>query len=254
MSCQDVRPLLQIYLDNELDAADARPVAEHLEACADCHGALEAYRRQNELFRRGVAELNGASSELRARVLRGAGWTPRPSLGWASAVAAALVLAAASLGLYFATTVRPPLADPALAMVVSEHRTIALGAGGPGSAMTPAELSALASSFTDGRVREVSVGGLRAVSGHPCQVGETAYAHLVFRTESGALISVYLCSDGAKESPEGGAAGPGSDAQVMLERLDGRLVAMADTGGVRRVAVGDPAERDAIIAAVTSIR
>jgi anti-sigma factor RsiW len=48
MECKDSRPLLEAYLDNELDRTAARNVETHLDTCADCREALtrlDALRR-----------------------------------------------------------------------------------------------------------------------------------------------------------------------------------------------------------------
>jgi anti-sigma factor RsiW len=40
MECKDSLPLLEVYLDNELDRATAREVEAHLDKCADCRETL----------------------------------------------------------------------------------------------------------------------------------------------------------------------------------------------------------------------
>lgn len=41
MDCKTVTSLIEAYLDNELDRADARELEAHLESCAACRAALE---------------------------------------------------------------------------------------------------------------------------------------------------------------------------------------------------------------------
>lgn len=41
MECKTCASLIEAYLDNELDRADARELEAHLESCADCRAALE---------------------------------------------------------------------------------------------------------------------------------------------------------------------------------------------------------------------
>ncbi|MCA1658886.1 MAG: zf-HC2 domain-containing protein, partial [Verrucomicrobiaceae bacterium] len=42
MKCAEVRSLVQLYLDSELDSKDSLEVSEHLESCAECAGLFEA--------------------------------------------------------------------------------------------------------------------------------------------------------------------------------------------------------------------
>lgn len=42
MKCAEVRKLVQLYLDSELDSKNSFEVAEHLELCAECAGLFEA--------------------------------------------------------------------------------------------------------------------------------------------------------------------------------------------------------------------
>jgi RNA polymerase sigma factor (sigma-70 family) len=42
--CEEMRPLLSIFCDGEAGREDAAALREHLRACANCRGALRAYR------------------------------------------------------------------------------------------------------------------------------------------------------------------------------------------------------------------
>src|SRR5215831_6361001 len=40
MDCKTARPMLDAYLDKELDRRDARELENHLDGCADCRAVL----------------------------------------------------------------------------------------------------------------------------------------------------------------------------------------------------------------------
>lgn len=45
MKCAEVRKLVQLYLDSELDSKNSFEVAEHLESCVECAGLFEAEKK-----------------------------------------------------------------------------------------------------------------------------------------------------------------------------------------------------------------
>ncbi|MBU1536059.1 zf-HC2 domain-containing protein [Myxococcota bacterium] len=50
MNCNHVQDLLPLYAENELDAATARGVKDHLETCEQCTSALVEFDRVDALF------------------------------------------------------------------------------------------------------------------------------------------------------------------------------------------------------------
>lgn len=51
IECMRVKPLLQAYLDGELDRQSTGLVGRHLEACRRCGLAADAYRELHEALR-----------------------------------------------------------------------------------------------------------------------------------------------------------------------------------------------------------
>ena len=70
MNCADVRPVLQIYIDNEVSALDARPIEEHLRDCPECRDQAQFYHRQDALLREAVTSLPEETDLLRQRIQR----------------------------------------------------------------------------------------------------------------------------------------------------------------------------------------
>jgi anti-sigma factor RsiW len=52
MNCQDCHAFLDAYLDNELDAAGALAIQQHLQECPECQTALESMRNLQAILRR----------------------------------------------------------------------------------------------------------------------------------------------------------------------------------------------------------
>jgi anti-sigma factor RsiW len=101
MTCDDLRPLLAAYHDDELDAAGVVQVEEHLRSCERCRAVLENLRALTQAVKPAYfpapAELRGsilaaiAETEPPTNVVR----APRRSTAWllhGLSLAAALVL------------------------------------------------------------------------------------------------------------------------------------------------------------------
>ena len=119
-NCDDVRPRLILYLDDELQGAERRVLEQHLEQCASCRAMFESERQFVQAIR-DSAPHHHASPELRARVERSflesspaparlrrriqrllSTETPTPRLRWQYvAIAAILLLALPFLVSYF---------------------------------------------------------------------------------------------------------------------------------------------------------
>ena len=50
MRCDECLPMLDQYVEDEFDEQTAKSLAVHLAACGQCAGALEALRREQEIY------------------------------------------------------------------------------------------------------------------------------------------------------------------------------------------------------------
>ncbi len=50
MDCQEIKKLIPVYLDDELEATERQRVAAHLRACADCRAEARAIEKSWELL------------------------------------------------------------------------------------------------------------------------------------------------------------------------------------------------------------
>jgi len=104
-SCASYEALLEDYVNGELDAGDAKRVAEHRKNCAGCNQALEHALASVRLLRAAgpwpepgaafarttMARIHAAEQEKAAE--RVGFWQPFVSLGWRFAASASLALA-----------------------------------------------------------------------------------------------------------------------------------------------------------------
>jgi anti-sigma factor (TIGR02949 family) len=67
MECNEVRPLIDAYVDRELSSSEARSVQAHLERCAECRRESEAVLALSRVVRE--AEYHRAPEWLRSRIL-----------------------------------------------------------------------------------------------------------------------------------------------------------------------------------------
>lgn len=67
MDCNEARPLLDARIDNELSAADARRIEQHLATCAECRREAQTLRVVSEATR--SADYFRAPDALRARLV-----------------------------------------------------------------------------------------------------------------------------------------------------------------------------------------
>lgn len=134
MNCQDCRDFLDAYLDNELDAASAIRVQQHLHECRECQEALRSRQALQTLLRREELRFE-PPPELRNRVTRvlaspggvSAAVQPLPRttriipLFVPLAMAAALALLAGLAWFNAGALFRPASVGPLVAEITSSH-------------------------------------------------------------------------------------------------------------------------------------
>ena len=106
MQCDEVRPLLDAYLDGEVDDADRAMLRQHLEGCAECGpeaAALERLRdgirsaapvfEAPEALRSAVrAALRREAAQTRPMPMRAPGWIAPGWLAWAASILIAVAI------------------------------------------------------------------------------------------------------------------------------------------------------------------
>ncbi len=116
MSCETVRPILDAFVDNELDAMNSASVEAHLAVCAKCaaqHESLLALRSQ--ISRQPAFSLSGAQ---RQRMLSPLPQKPKANRGWFGGFGLGLATMAA-VWFVFAISIRNE--DPRIDQLLGSH-------------------------------------------------------------------------------------------------------------------------------------
>ena len=100
MKCAEVRKLVQLYLDSELDSKNSFEVAEHLESCAECAGLFEAEKnfsvRLSKFLRNGSRTVS-LWREIESQIEPARAPARLFSFSWFAAAAAVVMLFAGGL-------------------------------------------------------------------------------------------------------------------------------------------------------------
>jgi anti-sigma factor RsiW len=259
--CQNIREMLDLYLDNELQVETNQSVLEHLAFCADC--AAESERRI-ELRRRLKAALTLENEDERTsenisrrRIESALGQERRPrrttKIVW-GALAAGLILTCA-LGLTywrFGNTSKPlnssaiempsnmPASSPQVLIAnpdrdaVDNHQVCALSY----PANWTFDRQRVARDLTPGFAPLIdSIGRKHAsyelIEGHICSYQQKKYAHLIFRG-NGHTVSVFIEPDEPSANPK-----PSHPREIDQASITAYQVASVDTGRHRISVVSD---------------
>lgn len=130
MSCQEVRGLVDAYIDRELDVATALQFERHLTECAACRAICDQYQQLHDSVRAQIPYFEapkGLEDRIRTK-LRSAGRDEEKNMwgtrlphwrGWALAASFTILLVASTI--LFRTVVRPPVSEVLAEQVVSGH-------------------------------------------------------------------------------------------------------------------------------------
>jgi anti-sigma factor RsiW len=252
--CQDIRELLDPYLDNELLVETNQSVLDHLGFCADC--AAESQRRTElrRLFKTALTLEDDQDSEniSRRRIETALAQQRRPrwtaTIRWA-ALAASLIVAVA-LGLAYwrirgmpkptnLSVVNTPTSPPVLIAAVDRdavenHQACALTYP-PSWAFDrqriASKLTPRFSPLIDAIGRNHA--SYELIEGHICSYQQRQYAHLIFRG-NGHTISVFIENDEPGGKPK--SSRPPEINQTGYKMYE---VASVDTGVHRIFVVSD---------------
>jgi anti-sigma factor RsiW len=243
MNCSHFKPLLDAYLDNELDAGTSGDITRHLAGCAACRG-LHAGRDALRAEVRAQAPYFEAPVALQRHVERFGGApvhervVQRKSVNRFAAGALAGVAALAGLlaGLWFA---RPAPEDPLASLreqIVASHAA-SLAVNGRLTDVSSSDQHVV-KPWLQGKidfapvVRDYTTDGFRLVGARLDQVGERQTAAVVYRIRN-HVINVFAWRAQRHEP-----------AAVSLAVARGYGVATWAEGGLRYAAISDVDMRD----------
>ncbi|MCI0389547.1 MAG: anti-sigma factor [Acidobacteria bacterium] len=211
MNCGEVKELIQLYLDNELDARSTLVVQQHLESCSACSRQLNALLVQDQKLKQAARAEIVDSTRVRAEILNAiaqeiqeerprqikrtvnwspAGWIKRSS--WQS-IAAATVLALAAILLALRGGMMPGVDEAVYAAVAADHAAHCSADVMMGAVTDLDELRRLVTTSAKlMAVPDLSAFGYGNPRGRLCQVNEVEFLHLVYYHASQPPISLFL--------------------------------------------------------------
>jgi anti-sigma factor RsiW len=200
MYCEEVKGLIQLYLDDELDARSTLHVQQHLESCTVCLYLLNSFIKQDQRLRQAAHEETIDSSRLRERILaatalkatwyqRSPNWLTLPVIKRTAAVLA--ILLALSF-LLLRGNLFPYVNQQVYAAAASDHTRCITGAS-RGEIINMDELKEFVARF--GKMK--SIPNLTAFGYGPphailCRIKGEKFLHLIFYHPEGRPLSLYM--------------------------------------------------------------
>jgi len=200
MYCDEVKGLIQLYLDDELDARSTLGVQGHVETCAVCLHLLNTFLKQDERLRQAARDEIRDSSRLRERVLalttqkpswyqRAPNWLKPPVIRRTAAVMVVLLVLAF---LFFRGNLFPYVDRQVYASAATDHIRCVTGAS-RGKAVDMRELNQFVARF--GKMKAIP--NLTAFGYGPphailCKIKGEPFLHLIFEQPQGQPLSIYI--------------------------------------------------------------
>jgi anti-sigma factor RsiW len=256
-NCQDIRELLDPYLDNELLVETSQSVLDHLSLCPDCAAESERRIELRRLLKTALTLEDDRDSEniSRRRVRTALEEDRRPrrtaKILW-GALAASLILA---MGLTYwrvsnsskpvnSSAINMPSSMPASSPqvliadmdrdAVENHQICALSYPPDWTFDRQRVARGLTPSFAP-LVDAIGLNhaAYKLIEGHICSYQQKRYAHLIFRGE-GHTVSVFIEPDDSSGKPK-----PSRPREIDQASLTVYQVASVDTGRHRISVVSD---------------
>ncbi len=243
MNCYQVKELIQLFMDDELDARSTLEVQQHLESCTACRRLLEALLVQDQLLKQATCADKPNSSQLRTRILAALQHQPvvtkRPKLTqltWrrltATAVAAIIIVLLLLRGLWM-----PGQRESVYAASVSDHAMHCSVEAMSQAITNPEELDQLATRYGRiGKIPDLSAFSYSAPRGRICELNGIKFLHVVYYHPTKQPLSLFLGPHSAQLSAE----------QLTVLRQDRYLVSAASRSGVDLLVVSLLDEQQAL--------
>ncbi len=206
MNCSEARELIQLYIDNELDARNTLEAQQHLEACPSCGSLLAYFTRQDQMLK----QLAGAEAHDHARLrenILGAirqqsavspdrpdarrmnglrSWLQRPAFRRIAAVFVIAIAAAFFL-------LRGGINEKVYADVVADHAHHCTLDRLSRAISDPAQIDKLCADY--GRLEKVpdlSPYGFSDVRAKICMANKVKLLHLIYQNEEQKPLSIFI--------------------------------------------------------------
>ncbi len=199
MNCNEVRKIIQLYIDNELDARNTLEAQNHLETCSSCLSLLEAYSKQDRLLRESaraeVIDARRLQENIRAAIRRKP-LTARyylPVVSSLRRVAVIAVIAISGALLLLRGGFVPGLSDKVYAAAASDHADHCGFDKITGAITDINEIDKLVAEFSHlNESPDLSAFGYVGPRARICPVTGASILHLIYYDSERKPLSVYL--------------------------------------------------------------
>ena len=241
MNCSEAKELIQLYLDNELDARNTLEAQQHLDACPSCTSLLNYFIKQDQTLKQFAKSETDDHAKLRENILGSIGnpsvtsrpaqtngqiywmqsWLRSPAFRRIAAVLVIVIVAA-----FFFLRGSPFINEKVYADVVedhSDHCTLDRLDKLSKTVVDIAQIDKLcAENGKFNKTPDLTAFGFANIRAKVCRINGVRILHLVFQSENQKPLSVFMCLHDTKMI---------ADELVMLKR-EGFEVASLSKAGV----------------------
>jgi anti-sigma factor RsiW len=213
MNCSEVRELIQLYMDNELDARNTLAVQRHLEGCSVCAAQLDYFIKQDQALKQVATAETADNAEVRetihARIRQESAAKPQPSAAGSAPwlrvllrrpvlfrVAAALLIAVVA-AFFLLRGSAPLINDKVYAAAVEDHAhhcTLDMLEKLKGSVRDLEQIDKLcAENGKFKKTPDLSGFGFANIRARYCGIKGVKVLHLVYQSETEQPLSIFMC-------------------------------------------------------------
>src|SRR5262249_43880539 len=230
MTCREVKELIYLYMDNELDARGTLEVQRHLDTCGVCVRVLTGMIEQDRALREAARSEAVDGTRLRQLIVEEVKKRPRLAFpvvrrlsSWkrVAAVAATVVIViGVTLGIVVLTGRVPKVYADAVYDHL-DHCTLEAFRRDP--ALDPAELKVAAKEYCGLPVLpDISQYGFVKPYARECDLDKEVFMHLIYFNSDQVPLSVFLSTHSSKDIAP----------SMKLRDLSGYTIAAINTAGV----------------------
>ena len=235
MNCSEAKELIQLYIDNELDARNTLEAQQHLEACPSCGSLLEYFIKQDQTLKQFAKAETDDHTHLRENILAAIrrqaatspdqqntarrdglqSWLQRPAFRRIAAVFVIAIVAALFL-------LRGGINEKVYADVVADHAHHCTLDKLTKAVSDTAQIEKLCADYGKlEKIPDLSAYGFSNVRAKVCLVNKVKILHLIYQNEEQKPLSVFLRLHDTEMI---------ADALVMLKREGYEIASFSKSG------------------------
>jgi hypothetical protein len=235
MNCSAAKELIQLYMDDELDARNTLEVQHHLKACSGCQSLLDYFIKQDQTLQTFAKSPTQGNANLREAILLAIHKEPQVSpaeqttartywlKNWLHSAALrriAAVLIVAIVAAFF--LLRGGINEKVYADVIKDHEYHCTLDKLTKAVSDPARIDELCAEYGKlEKTPDLSAYGFSNVRAKICMIEKVKLLHLVYQSETQKPLSIFFCLHDKKII---------DDDLVMLKRQGYEIASLSKAG------------------------